>query len=49
MKFKEYFDEVYQLAKNLGYSDYGIKCFTFDIQESYFEGLTPEECVEVHF
>ncbi len=49
MNFKEYYNEVYQLAKKLGYSDYGIKCFAFDIQEAYIEGMTPQDCVDIHF
>lgn len=49
MNFKEYYNEVYQLAKKLAYSDYGIKCFVFDIQEAFMEGITPQECVDIHF
>ena len=49
MSFKEYYYEVSLLVKMLGYSDYGVKVFKFDIQESYENGQTVQECVDLHF
>lgn len=49
MSFEEYYKEVFEQAKLLGYNKQVIDCFLFDIEQHYQDGLTVEECVKIEF
>jgi hypothetical protein len=49
MEFKEYYLEVFELAKNAGYTLEQVKMFFYDIQDAFSEGLTVQQCFEKEF